>query len=84
MSRPEPKGQIPVGEFMLASVRQDGAIVWLLRCPECGTWAEIDDDQYHGRVSVQCVTEGCRFHETHDFFAWLWRTKLPGTPVATL
>lgn len=38
-----------------------------LRCPSCGTFAEIDEDQYRGRVSVECSTAGCAFHETHNF-----------------
>lgn len=38
-----------------------------LRCPSCGTFADIDDDQYRGRVSVECGTPGCAFHETHNF-----------------
>ena len=42
------------------------AVEWKLRCPKCGTWAYIDDDQFYGRVSLQCATPGCDFHETHD------------------
>lgn len=38
-----------------------------LRCPSCGTFADIDYDQYMGRVSVECATPGCTFHETHNF-----------------
>lgn len=38
-----------------------------LRCPACGTFADIDHDQYMGRVSVECSTPGCAFHETHNF-----------------
>ena len=48
-----------------------GAVhVWLV-CPRCGTWAMIDDDQLHGRVSAECPTSGCGFHETVDFFGHL-------------
>ena len=48
-------GLIPVTGFepaRLKSVRRDGYIVWKLRCPECHQWADIDDDQLHGRVSI--------------------------------
>jgi hypothetical protein len=38
-----------------------------LQCPTCGVWGDLDDDQLHGRVSVECQTPGCSFHETHDF-----------------
>lgn len=33
-------------------VVRDGTPVWKLRCPGCGEWADIDDDQFHGRASV--------------------------------
>lgn len=54
--------------------------VWKLRCPVCGVWGEIDDDQLHGRVSIDHTDfvrlksddppEGfrCTFHETHDLW----------------
>lgn len=32
-------------------------------CPGCGVEEILDDDQYHGRVSIQC---DCGYHETHD------------------
>ena len=34
-----------------------------LKCPGCGQWGSIDDDQYHGRISIWCE---CGFHETLD------------------
>ena len=52
----------------LRSVRRDGGIVWQLRCPECHQWADIDDDQLHGRVSIDHAGEGCAFHRTLDLF----------------
>ena len=53
----------------LRSVRRDGAIVWQLRCPECHQWADVDDDQIRGRVSIDHTDTGCGFHQTHDLFA---------------
>lgn len=44
--------------------------VWL-RCPACGTRGMIDDDQLRGRVSVECASPGCGFHETVDFLPHL-------------
>jgi hypothetical protein len=38
---------------------------WTLRCPGCGGRGTLDEDQVHGRVSVDC--DGCSFHETFDF-----------------
>lgn len=53
----------------LRSVRRDGGIVWQLRCPACGQWADLDDDQLHGRVSMDHTDTGCAFHATHDLLA---------------
>lgn len=39
--------------------------VWYLTCPMCERRAEIDADQFHGRVSIQCDAP-CKFHETFD------------------
>jgi len=51
---------------------------WLFECPGCGRWAYLDDDQWHGRVSVDhsgetSPTTGavCTYHETHDYQAEL-------------
>ena len=33
-------------------------------CPRCGVMGAIDDDQANARVSIQCPTEGCSYHET--------------------
>ncbi len=51
----------------LKQVTRDGQLIWKLRCPGCETWAALDLDQFHGRVSVDCMTKGCSFHETHNF-----------------
>ena len=40
----------------------DGKPIIKFRCPGCGGWGSIDDDQYNGRVSIQCTE--CEFHET--------------------
>ena len=34
----------------------------LFVCPGCGLTATIDQDQYEGKVSIQCSE--CDFHET--------------------
>lgn len=40
-----------------------------LKCPGCGEWGLIDQDQLQGSVSVDHAAEGCvgGYHETHDF-----------------
>jgi hypothetical protein len=50
---------------------RDGQRVFLLECPGCGQLGELDDDQWHGQVSVDHTTDGCPggYHETHDFAA---------------
>lgn len=56
---------------MLLLVNQGSGQVWKLKCPGCGVWGELDDDQFHGRVSVDHDADGCpgHYHETHDFAA---------------
>lgn len=48
----------------------DGVPIWKLQCPGCGSWGEIDDDQLHGRVSVDHTDPSiaCTFHETRDWW----------------
>lgn len=60
----------------LRRVQRDGAWVWKLQCPQCEHWGDIDDDQLHGRVSLDHTNCGityepsecnCTWHETHDY-----------------
>lgn len=63
----------------LRTVVRDGEPVWQLRCPGCDEWADIDDDQLHGRMSVEhsagsddqgfAASSGCGYHETRDWFS---------------
>ena len=39
----------------------------LFRCPRCRRTGEIDEEQFEGRVSIQCPFEGCNYHETKDW-----------------
>ena len=57
-----PRPEVIRGPFVLDL--EDGH--WRIRCPGCGTEGTIDYEQYTGRVSIQCPTEGCGYHETHD------------------
>jgi len=50
-------------EIKIKEVMLDGHLVRKVRCPKCGVWGVIDDDQFHGRVSILCE---CGFHETVD------------------
>lgn len=52
-------------KYELKEVKLDGVPAFKLRCPACGVWAYLDDDQYHGRVSVDHTP--CPFHVTVDF-----------------
>lgn len=51
-----------LGEVMLEvkSVSLDGEQIHKLKCPGCGEWAEIDENQLHGRVS--CICDECGWH----------------------
>ncbi len=52
---------ITKGPFLL-----DGQPAYRAVCPGCGVEQILDDDQFHGRVSIECGTPGCGYHETHD------------------
>ena len=56
------------GEVQRAT--RDGEKMLLLVCPGCGEIGSLDDDQAHGRVSVDHAARGCSggYHETHDFW----------------
>ena len=75
MSKP-PFNEVDTPWGQLRWVRRDGEMVWKLCCPQCGHWGEIDDDQLHGRVSLDHTNCGisyspsecqCTWHETHDY-----------------
>jgi hypothetical protein len=53
-----------IREPALTLTWQDDVLVMKLRCPACGTFEEVDHDQYVGKVSLDCSI--CPFHETHD------------------
>lgn len=55
----------------LRAIERDGARVFQVKCPVCATWADVDDDQLHGRVSTyhDPADGGCGFHESFDWWA---------------
>jgi hypothetical protein len=61
-----------LGRFRLVQTQADPLEhAWLFECPGCGEWAYLDDDQWHGRVSVDHASMGCAggYHETHNYQA---------------
>jgi len=63
-------------EFNLKPVFRDGELLAKLQCPVCEEWGSLDDDQFHGRVSVKCeATPGCTFHEVVNFSDYLKRKR---------
>jgi hypothetical protein len=54
-----------MGEGYLRMIERDGQPVKQLRCPHCGLWADVDDDQARGVVSVICPQ--CRHHDQRDW-----------------
>ena len=55
MSDEFPRGRVWI-------IHRDDEVVWQFCCPGCGLRADIDDDQLHGRVSIDCPE--CDYHET--------------------
>ena len=51
----------------LQMINLDGKPEPKVECPLCKGWAYIAPEQYQGKVSIQCGTIGCGYHETHDF-----------------
>jgi len=45
--------------------RDGGGFIRKLECPKCKIWGEIDNDMYHGNVSIVC---DCGWHETRDLY----------------
>ncbi|MCH7651929.1 MAG: hypothetical protein IIA63_12335 [Nitrospinae bacterium] len=43
----------------LQMIDLDGRVEPKVECPLCGVWAFIDPDQYQGKTSIQCETQGC-------------------------
>jgi hypothetical protein len=72
-----------MSEPRLRLVVRDGEPQWQLCCPGCDVWADIDDDQLHGRVSIEhsageddrgyASAEGCGYHEARDW----WSEEVP-------
>jgi hypothetical protein len=61
---------------LVGGVVRDGEIVQQFKCPGCQTWGDIDSDQFHGRVSVDCPN--CEYHETIPLSVLAWQTPLKG------
>lgn len=48
---------------MIGVTKVQGSPDWSAHCPCCGAFGLLDEDQYAGRVSIECA---CGYHETHD------------------
>lgn len=57
-------------DYSVRDVVRDGATVLQMACPGRGKWQDLDDDQYHGRVSIECGFD-CGYHATVDVAAAL-------------
>ena len=40
---------------------------WKLKCPKCGEWCYLDDDQFNGKISIYHDVDNCGFHKTINF-----------------
>ncbi len=56
-----------MSKHVIKRVKRDGKAVIKFQCPGCGGWGMIDDDQYHGRISIDCTN--CKFHKTINIAA---------------
>lgn len=56
-----------MAKYVLRGRTRDGQPIVQLKCPRCGEWADLDDDQLHGRVSTHHDDPDCGYHETVDF-----------------
>lgn len=54
-----------MGEYLYCILTRNDKKVVSFQCPSCGGWADIDDDQFNARVSIDHGPE-CKFHETID------------------
>ena len=70
-------GLTPLPERISPQVRlvdpDDPDAPWSFRCPVCGVWRRIDQEQYEGTVSIDHTyyatpdePTGCTFHENID------------------
>ena len=61
---------------LYGGVVRDGEFVRQYKCPGCQNWGDIDEDQFHGTVSIDCPN--CEYHETINVAVMGWRTPLTG------
>ena len=53
-----------MSDYEVSHRMRDDIGVIVFKCPNCGEQGDIDDDQYHGRISIHHAVKGCGFHET--------------------
>lgn len=41
-------------------------LTWKFKCPLCGQWLYITDEEFTGKQTIECSTQGCPFDELHD------------------
>jgi hypothetical protein len=56
----------PSEKPLLRTVVRDDEPMIQVRCPNCGSWGDIDGDQLHGRALTQHVE--CGFVDKRDWF----------------
>lgn len=49
---------------------RQGEHIYLLQCPNCSLWIELDQDRWHGRLAVDHITRWCPgYTQTRNFAA---------------
>lgn len=76
MGLKEGKGEMKKWPVISKNV-SEGEVIYKFRCSGCKGIGAIDDDQIHGRVSIQCE---CGYHETVDWYEKFRMDKKPEGP----
>lgn len=53
-----------MGGYLYCKMKHGDNTVVQFKCPGCGNWGDLDDDQFNGRVSIFDDRKECGFHET--------------------
>lgn len=71
---PEPNNPVTLcNGYQIARFTTDGKPSIKFKCPGCDEWGNIDNDQFHGNVSIDCVD--CEFHDTVNIAELIAKTR---------
>ena len=44
----------------------EGQVQRLLRCPVCGAWVSLNEEQFAGKERLWCIGAGCGWNDVAD------------------